>query len=128
MIQLITFHVPYPGDKAAQDIDAKGAMIRRNKPEILGIMTGFADDVTMSLTLRVSGTDRWKCSAYAKKVVKFLLARHGLVKGEAPSPVSVITEKDLRALTLDEGRTVRDYPDRATRMRARREARTPVSS
>ena len=125
MIQLITYHTPYPGDDVVKDIDEKASVIRRNKSEILGITTGFADDQTLSLTLRVTGSDQWKCSAYARKTARFLLARAGLlVKGEPPVPVSVVTEKNARGLTLQEGRTVRDYPDRATRL-GRRFSATP---
>lgn len=128
MIQEFCFLVDCPDPRIAVPINDRAKTLTKNKHFLLDASAMWdIDNRTMMLVLRVSGTDRWKCAGYARSTAKLLLARHGLVKGEAPSPVRVTTEKSLRALTLDEGRTVRDYPDRATRLRRRAESRAPVS-
>ena len=87
------------------------------------------DDHRMLLVLRITGTDRWKCARYARQTAKTLLARHGMtVKGEPPVPVSVTTEQNMRGLTLEEGRTVRDYPTRQDRLQRRSALRDRLSS
>lgn len=121
MIQEFCFIVDCPKYEAVPSINERAKILVTNKHYLLDASAMWSiEDHTLMLVLRVSGSDQWKCSGYARQTAKLLLARHGLVKGEAPSPVRVTTEKNLRALTLDEGRTVRDYPDRATRMRRRR--------
>lgn len=126
MIQNFTYRVPCGDPELAGAVWDKAQILARNKHYLLG---GVADheEGFLSLTLRVSGTDQWKCAAYARQTAKFLLARHGLIKGEPPTPVSVVTEKNLRGLTLDEGRTVRDYPTRSERLQRRSAARSGSS-
>lgn len=127
MIQEFCFIVDCPDYSVVVPINDRAKILAKNKHFLLDATAIWSiEDRRLLLTLRVSGSDQWKCSGYARQTAKLLLARHGLVKGEAPSPVRVTTEKNLRALTLAEGRTVRDYPDRATRMRRRRsEAAAP---
>lgn len=120
MIQEFTYVVDCADGQVTNEIHAKAKILARHKSYLLDCFPLWDhSDHRLIIVLRISGTDRWKCSRYARQTVKFLLARHGLVKGEPPMPVSVVTEPNLRGLTLEEGRTVRDYPDRTTRMRRR---------
>lgn len=122
MIQVFTYRIPCEDQTVADQVWEKSRILAEHKSFLLGGVA-YWETGLLSLALRISGTDRWKCSRYARQTAKFLLARHGLVKGEPPMPVSVVTEPNLRGLTLEEGRTVRDYPDRATRFRRARESR-----
>lgn len=126
MIQQFSYVVDCPDGQVANEINTKIQAMTRYRswlPE--GHATWNLDDHRLLLTLRITGTDRWKCARYARQAATALLTRHGLVKVKPLIPTSVVTEPNLRGLTLEQGRTVRDYPDRATRAerwRARRQA------
>lgn len=125
MIQRFSYIVPCAYDVLVPINDRCKKLIRYQSFLLDADAMWSIEDHTMLLTLRITGTDRWKCARYARQIAKTLLARHGLLtKGEPPAPVSVVTEQNMRGLTLEQGRTVRDYPTRTERMSRRAAART----
>lgn len=133
MIQEFVYVVDCEDGSVAKQVHDKAKILARNKSCLLDCHPAWDHEKkSLLVALRISGTDQWKCSAYARNIATFLLARHGLLTKFKPlTPVSVKTETNRRGLTLDEGRTVRDYPDRSTRARRRSESRagqTPGSA
>jgi hypothetical protein len=122
MIQNFTYTVPCEDPGVAPAVQDKAGVLIRNKSFLLGCDVSW-DSGVLSLTLRISGTDQWKCSQYSRNITTFLLARHGLARIKPLTPVSVETEANRRGLTLEEGRTVRDYPTRLERLARRARSR-----
>lgn len=107
MIQTLTYRGRLDGKDGAvvaAAIDEHVNRLIRTRSTVRGVRVVY-DSETIDVSLRISGTDRWRISQEARKVASYLLATQRVSYVRPLQPVSEVTEKTRRDLTLAEGRT-----------------------
>lgn len=116
MIQTVTFRARLDGrsgDDVAEALNRRLEGVVPARHELLGA-NAVHEGVTVKLTLRLQGLDRWKISDQARKIATFLFSVNRLHFSTPLHPELVTTELTRNKLRYGEGRTVMARPPRTT--------------
>lgn len=109
MIQTYTYRTLLDG-KDGEDVEAVAAAkldrMTKVRRSLLGYHTRFNKE-SFWITLRVTGTDRWRIAGEARKIMSFILASQRLQIPGGPELIE--TPVNRRGLTAEQGRVPRAH-------------------